>query len=151
MKFHGVGIALLVMFLTLGLTRTALSTELPNCEDLFATQKQTNGRGLTISCNSGGPPQLAYLIDPNDPKGDPKLCGCNADWVKCNPYRNNPDTNPESANPAADSSSKKTWTLPPCVEGTGGLKAIPSGFEYINDGTTACTTIGGTRTCFRAR
>jgi len=150
MKLHGVGMALFALFLTLGTAGTAFSTELPNCEDLFSKQKQTN-TGLTISCNPDGPPQLAYLIDPNDPKGDPKLCGCNADWVKCDPYRNNPDTNPESKKAAADSSSKKKWALPPCVEGTGGLKAIPSAFEYINDGTTACTTVGGTRLCFRAR
>jgi hypothetical protein len=150
MRFHRVGMAFFSMLLGLGVAASASSTELPNCEDLFSKEKRTT-KGLTISCNAGGPPQLAYLIDPKDPKGDPKLCGCNADWVKCNPYLNNPDTNPEPQTSAADSSSKKKWSLPPCVEGAGGLKAIPSAFEYINDGTTACTTIGGTRVCFRAR
>ena len=105
---------------------------------------------MTITCNPGGPPQLAYVIDPNDPKGDPKLCGCNASWVKCNPSLDNPNLVPSAADRGGAERSTSN-RLPPCADKTQGLKAVPSNFEYINDGTSACTTTGGTRTCFRSR
>lgn len=132
--------------LTLG---NAFATELPNCDTFFSKRTTgTNGTPpLTIACAPGGPPQLVYLIDPQDPKGDPKLCGCNATWVRCNPNLNNPAATGSPEDTAAAATSR----LLPCSTKTSGLKAIPSTFEYINDGTSACTTSGGTRICFRAR
>ena len=145
---NGVGAGFFGAMLGLCSVTTAYGTNLPSCDNVGRSSDPDHPSSLTITCNPGGPPELVYLVDPNDPKGAPILCGCNTTWVRCNPNLNNPDT---QTGTSASKSSNNSWLARPCATGTGGLKAIPSTFEYINDAAAACTVIGGTRTCFTVK
>jgi hypothetical protein len=81
--------------------------------------------------------RVIFSVDPSKPLWNPVACTCNVPpeeaFEECD------------ANATADDDPTQTRA---CFSGNG-LRGVVTVIELINDGTGFCTTIGGTRTCYK--
>jgi hypothetical protein len=100
---------------------------LPRCDDLDEELLDKTG----ILCPESGQRRVLVSLDPDEPKWNPTLCTCNVSgsFTQCN----------------ADAEEGEEGFCP----GSHPLRALPTVIEAGNDKTWVCTTVGGTRTCYK--